>query len=237
MRHEFDQGYKTWVHQGEPALPPPPLIIDNTRQPQISDMTPLLNDLSYIPSNNEHNEPTQGDIGETSNEPTQATRNEFEVLYASANEVLYLEFFQNVFPISKGYKLPQSYYALKKIFKTIELGAWKNFDTKYPDFAKELRNVRLGLDADGLNPFDNLSQAYNMWPVILMAYNLPLWYCMKESSFMLKLLIPSPKSPGKDIDVHLRPLIEGTKVLWDRKGVETIDVASGQKFNMRAMVL
>ncbi|GJW81837.1 zinc finger, CCHC-type containing protein [Tanacetum coccineum] len=27
------------------------------------------------------------------------------------------------------------------------------------------------------------------------------------------------------------------KVLWDRKGVETIDVASGQKFNMRAMVL
>ncbi|GJZ71299.1 zinc finger, PHD-type containing protein [Tanacetum coccineum] len=26
-------------------------------------------------------------------------------------------------------------------------------------------------------------------------------------------------------------------VLWDRKGVETIDIASGQKFNMRAMVL
>ncbi|GKB64904.1 hypothetical protein Tco_0921090 [Tanacetum coccineum] len=34
-----------------------------------------------------------------------------------------------------------------------------------------------------------------------------------------------------------RPLIEDLKVLWDRKGVETIDVASGQKFNMRAMVL
>ncbi|GJX97837.1 hypothetical protein Tco_0353635 [Tanacetum coccineum] len=39
--------------------------------------------------NNEHNEPTQGDIGETSNEPTQATRNEFEELYSSANEALY----------------------------------------------------------------------------------------------------------------------------------------------------
>nr|GEX50587.1 hypothetical protein [Tanacetum cinerariifolium] len=55
----------------------------------MSDMTALLNDLSYIPSNNKHNEPTQGDIGETSNELTQATRNEFEELYASTNEELY----------------------------------------------------------------------------------------------------------------------------------------------------
>ncbi|GKA41372.1 hypothetical protein Tco_0733965, partial [Tanacetum coccineum] len=55
----------------------------------MSDMTALLNDLSYIPPNNEHNEPTQGDIGETSNEPTQATRNEFKELYVSANEELY----------------------------------------------------------------------------------------------------------------------------------------------------
>nr|GEZ28361.1 hypothetical protein [Tanacetum cinerariifolium] len=120
----------------------------------MSDMTALLNDLSYIPLNNEHNKLTQGDIGETSNEPTQATRNEFEELYASANEELYpgcdyvtqlnfmakftyfkvkgkltdsifnemLEFFQYVFPISKGYKLPSSYYAIKKTFKMIGLG-------------------------------------------------------------------------------------------------------------------
>nr|GEW08780.1 hypothetical protein [Tanacetum cinerariifolium] len=60
---------------------------------------------------------------------------------------------------------------------------------------------------------------------------------MKESSFMLTLLIHGPKSLGKDIDVYMRPLIEDLKVLWDRKGVETIDVASGQKFNIRAMVL
>ncbi|GJW08126.1 hypothetical protein Tco_1570549, partial [Tanacetum coccineum] len=76
-----------------------------------------------------------------------------------------------------------------------------------------------------------------MWSVILTTYNLPPWLCMKESSFMLTLLIPGHKSPGKDIDVYMRPLIEDLKVLWDRKGVETIDVASGQKFNMRAMVL
>ncbi|GJY63227.1 hypothetical protein Tco_0464687 [Tanacetum coccineum] len=52
-------------------------------------MIACLNDLSYITLNNKQNEPTQGDIGETSNEPTQAKHNEFEELYASANEELY----------------------------------------------------------------------------------------------------------------------------------------------------
>nr|GEZ07789.1 hypothetical protein [Tanacetum cinerariifolium] len=79
----------------------------------------------------------------------------------------------------------------------------------------EPRNVRLGLADDGFNPFGNLSQAYSMWPVILTTYNLPTWLCMKESSFMLTLLIPGPKSPGKDIDVYLRPLIEDLKTIND----------------------
>ncbi|GJX91152.1 hypothetical protein Tco_0344478 [Tanacetum coccineum] len=239
----------------------------------MSDMTALLNDLSYIPPNNEHNEPTQGDIGETSNEPTQAIRNKFEELYASANEELYpdcdyvtrLDFmakftyfkgddnkdldFCPVYNTSRwkdnntpGKKVPKKHTTGKcteagKMQHPVDGRAWKNFDTKYPDFAKEPRNVRLGLAADGFNPFDNLSQAYSMWPVILTTYNLPPWLCMKESSFMLTLLIHGPKSSGKDIDVYLRPLIEDLKVLWDRKGVKTIDIASGQKFYMRAMVL
>ncbi|GJU99562.1 hypothetical protein Tco_1328833 [Tanacetum coccineum] len=139
------------------GVPPLPPVIDNTRQPQMSDMIALLNDLSYIPPNNELNEPIQEDIGETSNEPTQAKRNEFEELYASANEELYpgcdyvtrldfmakftyfkvkgkltdsifneiLEFFQHVFPTTKGYKLPPSYYAIKKTFKNDRLGLVK----------------------------------------------------------------------------------------------------------------
>nr|GEU83235.1 hypothetical protein [Tanacetum cinerariifolium] len=45
------------------------------------------------------------------------------------------------------------------------------------------------------------------------------------------------KSPGKDIDVYLRPLIDDLKVLWTLKGFETIDVATSHKFNMRAIVL
>ncbi|GKE23050.1 zinc finger, PHD-type containing protein [Tanacetum coccineum] len=107
--------------------------------------------------------------------------------------------------------------------------AWKNFDTKYPNFAKEPRNVRLGLVADGFNPFGNLSQPYSMWPVILITYNLPLWLCMKDNYFMLTLLIPGLKFLGKDIDVFLRHLIDDLKDLWALKGVETIDIATSQK--------
>ncbi|GJT50238.1 reverse transcriptase domain-containing protein [Tanacetum coccineum] len=53
--------------------------------------------------------------------------------------------------------------------------AWKNFDTKYPNFSREPRKVRLGLVVDGFNPFGNLSKAYSMWPMIFTTYNLPLW--------------------------------------------------------------
>ncbi|GKF79423.1 hypothetical protein Tco_0234991, partial [Tanacetum coccineum] len=38
---------------------------------------------------------------------------------------------------------------------------------------------------------------------------------MKESNFMLTLLIPGPKSPGKDIDVYMRPLIEDLQTIND----------------------
>ncbi|GKA96609.1 F-box domain containing protein [Tanacetum coccineum] len=84
------------------------------------------------------------------------------------------------------------------------------------------------VDGRAWKNFDS-NQSYSMWPVILTTKNLPPWLCMKENSFMLTLLIPGPKSPGKDIDVYLRPLIDDLKYLWALKGVETIDVATGQK--------
>nr|GFA09885.1 hypothetical protein [Tanacetum cinerariifolium] len=151
--------------------------------------TRCLNDL--IPLNNEQNEPTQGDIGETSNELTQAKSNEFKELYASANGELY----------------PGFDYVTR-------LALWQS-----------LPILRL--------------KAYNMWSVILIltTYNMPSWLCMKESSFMLTLLITGPKSLGKYVDVYLRPLIDDLKDLWALEGVETIDIATSQKFNMRAMVL
>nr|GEZ50530.1 hypothetical protein [Tanacetum cinerariifolium] len=68
--------------------------------------------------------------------------------------------------------------------------AWKNFDTKYPNFAKEPRNVRLGLAADGFNSFGNFSQAYSMWPVILTTYNLPPWLALEVGPIRLWWMYP-----------------------------------------------
>ena len=67
--------------------------------------------------------------------------------------------------------------------------AWKDFDRKYDWFAKDARNVRLGLATDGFNPFGKMSASYSMWPVFLISYNFPPWECMEKSNFMMGLLI------------------------------------------------
>ncbi|GJU70041.1 hypothetical protein Tco_1256300 [Tanacetum coccineum] len=59
--------------------------------------------------------------------------------------------------------------------------------------------------------------------------------CMKETSLMLTLLIPGPRSPAKDIDVYLQPLIKELQELW--KGVWTKYAATGTHFQMKAAVL
>ncbi|KAM6575504.1 hypothetical protein CsatA_023831 [Cannabis sativa] len=113
---------------------------------------------------------------------------------------------------------------------------WKQFDRLHPSFAVEPRNVRLGLATDGFNPFGNMSNSYSLWPVICVPYNLPPWKCMSSESLLLTLLIPGPSSPGKDIDVFMRPLIDELKQLWET-GVETRDAYNGTVFSMRAAVL
>ncbi|KAH7838171.1 hypothetical protein Vadar_022881 [Vaccinium darrowii] len=90
---------------------------------------------------------------------------------------------------------------------------WKTYDNMYPDFGREPRNVRLGLAADGFNPFKSMNVSHSTWPVILIPYNLPPWLCMKQPYMMLSLLIDGPSSPGNNIDVYLR-LVVG----WSTKG-------------------
>jgi hypothetical protein len=114
--------------------------------------------------------------------------------------------------------------------------AWKHVDNKYRWFEKEARNVRLGLASDGFNPFGMQSTTYSIWPVVLIPYNLPPWFCQKQSNMMMSMLIPGPKSPGMDIDVYLRPLILELKVLWE-KGVRTWDAQTRKNFRLRAILL
>ncbi|XP_074283770.1 uncharacterized protein LOC141608307 [Silene latifolia] len=86
--------------------------------------------------------------------------------------------------------------------------AWKDFDSLFPLFANEPRNIRLGLASDGFNPFRTMSVSHSTWPVVLVNYNLPPWMFMKPENFMLSPLIPGPEGPGNNIDVYLKPLIE-----------------------------
>ncbi|XP_048432383.1 uncharacterized protein LOC125473516 [Pyrus x bretschneideri] len=114
--------------------------------------------------------------------------------------------------------------------------AWKHLDNLYPDFASKIRNVRLGLASDGFNPFGKMRNDHNTWPVVLSVYNLPPWMCMKQPNLLLSLLIPGPRSPGKEIDVYMRPLIDELNELWE-VGIPTYDAYSNQSFTMKAAVL
>lgn len=114
--------------------------------------------------------------------------------------------------------------------------ARKMFDSKHYDFASDPRNVRLGLSADGFNPFDNMSIFHSTWLVMLVPYNLPHWMCIKQSTFMLLLLIPGPSSPSTNIDVYLEPLISELKELWKFEA-PTYDACFGEISTMCAVLM
>ncbi|XP_017970474.1 PREDICTED: uncharacterized protein LOC18609682 [Theobroma cacao] len=114
--------------------------------------------------------------------------------------------------------------------------AWQHFNCTHEFFAMEPRNVRLGLCADGFNPFGSTAKPYSIWPVMLCVYNLPPWIRMKQRYIFLNMVIPGKKSPSQNIDVFLRPLIKELTLLW-RQGVVTYDAYRKQNFHMRAALL
>jgi hypothetical protein len=59
---------------------------------------------------------------------------------------------------------------------------------------------------------------------------------MKQSFFMLSLIILGPSSPEMKIDIYLEPLILELKELWD-VGVPTYDASSKCNFTMRAALM
>ncbi|XP_040994337.1 uncharacterized protein LOC121240879 [Juglans microcarpa x Juglans regia] len=113
---------------------------------------------------------------------------------------------------------------------------WTTFDSDHSWFATDARNIRLGLASDGFNPFNNLAKRYSIWPVILVSYNLPPWFCMKEQFFIMSLIIPGPKSPGNDIDIYLQPLVDELNEIWEN-GVHTYDAYKNETFRLHAALL
>jgi len=114
--------------------------------------------------------------------------------------------------------------------------AWKRFNSVHPHFSTESRNVRLGLCTYGFNPFGSFAAPYSCWPVILTVYNLPPGMCMRPEFMFLFTVIPGPRSPGQNIDVCLRPLIDELAQLWS-SGALTYDILRKQNFLMRATLM
>nr|AAP52690.2 transposon protein, putative, CACTA, En/Spm sub-class [Oryza sativa Japonica Group] len=113
---------------------------------------------------------------------------------------------------------------------------WRNIDRKFKDFGKDARNIRFGLSTDSMNPFGEMSSGHSTWPVTICIYNLPPWLCMKRKYIMMPIIIQSPKQPGNDIDVYLRPLVEDLKLLWKKEGVPVWDEDKQEEFNLRALL-
>ena len=86
----------------------------------------------------------------------------------------------------------------------------------------------LGLAFDCFNLFKLLSTFYNTWPAVLILYNLPPWTRMKQSYFLLSMIIPRDKGLENDINIYLQPLIKELKQLW--VDVEMYDAPVRKKF-------
>lgn len=114
--------------------------------------------------------------------------------------------------------------------------AWKKLDAVRPSFGEEPRNVRLGLATDGFDPFSDKSHPYSMWPVVLIPYNVSPETCLKDTNYLLSMLIPGPKAPTNDIDVYLQPLIDELKDLWEN-GARTYDASKKENFQMYAAII
>ncbi|KAH0748291.1 hypothetical protein KY290_027523 [Solanum tuberosum] len=111
----------------------------------------------------------------------------------------------------------------------------RKFDEAHTDFARDPRNVRLGLASDGFSPFKSMSISHSTWPVILIPYNLPTWLCMKQPYMILSTIIDGPRAPGNDIDVYLQPLVDELQELW--VGVATYDASNNHMFQMCVTLL
>ena len=58
-----------------------------------------------------------------------------------------------------------------KLCHHADSSTWKKVDWKWLTFGCELKNLHLGLSADGINPYTSLSNKYSCWPIMLVMYN------------------------------------------------------------------
>ena len=127
-----------------------------------------------------------------------------------------------------------------KMRSVVDSEQWHFIQGRYPNFATEARNIRMGLALDGVNPHSLQSTKHSVWPLMMVLYNLPPYLVTKRFFMSLTMLIPGPNSPDENtIDVFLKPLVHDLKKLW--KGVAAIDMSEpegpSRQFKMRGILM
>jgi hypothetical protein len=61
--------------------------------------------------------------------------------------------------------------------------AWKALDDFDVEFAKDARNVRIGLVTDGFSPYNMSATSYSCWSIFAILYNFSPSLCMKYEYF------------------------------------------------------
>ncbi|KAL9379139.1 hypothetical protein Peur_027621 [Populus x canadensis] len=164
---------------------------------------------------------------------------------SEANYDKIIEWARSILP--EGNRLKENFYAAKSMMKPLGLGYQKidicpNFCMLYYLENAEMTECmtcghsRYKPRTDGFNPFGSFAAPYSCWPVILTVYNLPPGMCMRPEFMFLSMVIPGPSSPGRNIDVCLRPLIDELTQLWS-PGALTYDISRKQNFVMRAALM
>jgi hypothetical protein len=84
-----------------------------------------------------------------------------------------------------------------------DVEAWHTLDRFDPEFARDLRSVRLGLSTNGFQPYSSDSIAYSYWPIFVRPYNLPPNKCLMEGFIFLALVILTLEEPKKQMNIFL----------------------------------
>nr|GEY02691.1 hypothetical protein [Tanacetum cinerariifolium] len=76
--------------------------------------------------------------------------------------------------IGSGYKKIHVDNKKHKVYENIPAKAWRTIDEKFPKIAKDPRNLRLGISADGVD-VNSGTRHHSLWLVLSVIYNLPPW--------------------------------------------------------------
>jgi hypothetical protein len=67
--------------------------------------------------------------------------------------------------------------------------AWKHVHAKFPTLGSYPKNVHLALSSNGVNLYKLTCSTWSTWPVMLLNYNILLWWKTKKLIVILTLLI------------------------------------------------